>query len=67
LPCNTIQIHGDFLICGAIVFDALGSLDSARESCMAPLPAVLALGYSWVHISISNSSNIPADIETSVY
>jgi len=34
-----------FQFVGAIAFDALGSLDSARECCVALLPAVLALGY----------------------
>ena len=51
----------------AIIFDALGSLNSARESCVAPLPAVLALGYAQVHISTSDGSDIPADVEASVY
>jgi len=35
-----------FQFVGAIAFDTLGSLDSARESCVAPLSAVLALGYA---------------------
>jgi len=52
---------------GAIVFNALGFLDSARESCVAPLPAVLTLGYTWVHISTFDGSDIPADVEASVY
>jgi len=51
----------------AIIFDALGSLNSARESCVAPLPAVLALGYAQVHISTSDGSDIPVDVEASVY
>jgi len=30
----------------AIAFDALGALDSAREGCVTPLPAVFALRYT---------------------
>ena len=49
-----------------VAFDTLRSLYSARECYMTPLPAVLALGYTQIHVSISNSCNILADIEASV-
>ena len=51
---------------GAIAFDTLGFLAFARESCMALLPAVLALGYVQVYISTSDGSDIPTDVEASV-
>ena len=51
---------------GAIAFDALGSLAFARESCMVLLPVVLALGYTQVHISTSDGSDIPTNVEASV-
>ena len=33
---------------------------------MSPLPAVFALGDSWVHVHPSYSSNIPADVKAPV-
>ena len=56
-----------FWFVGAIAFDILGSLDSAKESCVALLPAVLVLGYAQIHISTSDDSNISANVEASVY
>jgi len=50
----------------AIAFDTLRSLYSARECHMTPLPAVFALGYTRIHVSIPNSRNILADVETLV-
>ena len=46
-----------------IVLDALGTLDSARKSCMFPPPAVFALGHTWVYVSPSDSSNISANVK----
>ena len=48
---------------GAITLDALETLNSARKCRMTPLPAILTSGYVWVHVSISNCSNILANIE----
>jgi len=55
-----------FGLVGAIAFDALGSLYSAREGGVTPFPAVFALGNSRIHVCSSNSSNIVANIEASV-
>ena len=49
-----------------IVLDALGALDSAREGCVTPPPAVFTLGHVQVHVSPSNSSDIPANIKASI-
>ena len=49
-----------------IAFDAFGSLDSTRECGMPPLPAIFALGDSWIHICSSNRSDIVAHIEAPV-
>jgi len=46
-----------------IVLDTLGALDSVREGYVTPPPAVFTLGHAWVHISPSNSSNIPANVK----
>ena len=50
----------------SIALDTLGTLDSAREGSMSPLPAVFALGDAQVHVCPSNSSDIPADIKAPV-
>ncbi len=50
----------------AIAFDALGALDSARKGCMTPPPAVFVLEYIQVHVCLSNSSNIPANVKAPI-
>ena len=50
----------------SIALDALGALDSAREGSMSPLPAVFALGDSWVHVRPSYGGDIPANIKAPV-
>ena len=55
-----------FYLMRAIIFDAFESMYMAHEYCIAPLPAVLILGYSWIHVSIFNCSNIASYIEASV-
>ena len=50
----------------SIALDTLGTLDSAREGSMSPLPAVFALGDAQVHVRPSNSSDIPADVKAPV-
>ena len=55
-----------FRFVGTITLDTLGILDSARKSCMTPLPAILTLGYAWVHVSTSNYGNIFANIEAAI-
>jgi len=52
---------------GPIVFGAFGSLDTAGQSHVSPLPAVLALRNSWIHIGSSNCCNKPPYIKASVY
>jgi len=51
---------------GAITLNTLGILDSARKSCMTPLPAILTLGYAQVHVSTSNCGNILADVKAAI-
>ena len=55
-----------FRLVGAIVFDTLGSLYSAREGGVTPFPAVFALENSGIHVCSSNSSDVVANIEASV-
>ena len=50
----------------AIAFDTLEALDSAREGCVTPPPAVFALGYTRVHVCPSNSSDIPANVKAPI-
>ena len=50
----------------AITLDALKTLDSARKSCMTPLPAILTLRYTQIHVSTSNCGNILADVEIAI-
>jgi len=49
-----------------IVLDTLGALDSAREGCVSPPPAVFALGHAWVYVGPSNSSDIPANVKAPI-
>ena len=46
-----------------VALDTLRTLDFARKGCMSPPPAVFALGHAWVHVSPSDSSNIPANVK----
>jgi len=50
----------------SIALDTLGALDSAREGSVSPLPAVFALGDSWVHVHPSYGGDIPADVKAPV-
>ena len=50
----------------AITLDVLKTLDSARKSRMTPLPAILTLGYTQIHVSTSNCGNILADVEAAI-
>ena len=47
----------------AIAFYALHSLDSVGKGSMSPLPAILTLGYPWVHVRPSNYSDVSSNIE----
>ena len=49
-----------------IALDTLEALDSVREGCMSPPPAVFALGHTQVHVRPSNSSDIPANIKAPI-
>ena len=50
----------------SIALDTLGSLNIAGHSCVSPLPAILALRDTRIHIGTPNGSNILSNIETSV-
>ena len=50
----------------SIALDTLGTLDSAKEDSMSSLPAVFALEDAWVHVCLSNSSNIPTNVKAPV-
>jgi len=50
-----------------IAFDIFGFLDMAGQSCMSPLPAVLTLRNSWIHIGFLNCHDKPPYIKTPVY
>jgi len=56
-----------FRLVWAIAFNTLCPLYSARESGMSPFPAIFALGNSGIHVCSSDSSDLVADIEASVY
>ena len=51
---------------GAVAFDALGSLNSARECCMTPFPTIFTLWNARVHVSSLNGCDILTNIEASV-
>ena len=42
------------------------TLDSARKGCVSPPPAVFALGHAWIHVSPSDSSDIPANVKAPI-
>ena len=63
IPLKFVMV---FWLVRTITFDIFRSLYSVRECCMTPLPAVLTLGYTWIHVNTSNSSNVPTNIEASV-
>jgi len=50
----------------AIAFDALSSLDPAKECCVAPLPTIFALRNSGVHVGSSDGCDEVSDVEASV-
>jgi len=50
----------------AVTFDALSSLDLAGECRVAPLPTILALRNSGVHVGSSDGCNEVSDVEASV-
>jgi len=41
----------------------LGPLNTANTCHMAPLPTILALRYSWVHICAMNCCNVATNVE----
>ena len=49
-----------------IALDVFGTLDSAGKGCVSLLPAIFALGYTWVHVSPSDSSDISANIKAPI-
>ena len=49
-----------------IAFDAFGTLDSARKGCMFPLPTILALRDTGVHVGSPNGRNVVSNIKTPV-
>ena len=50
----------------SIALDAFRPLDSTRESCVSPLPAIFALGDSQVHVCSSYGSNISANVKVPI-
>ena len=49
-----------------IALDTFSSLNATRKGGVSPLPAILALGNSRIHIRTSNSGNVIAHIEAPV-
>ena len=47
-------------------FDTSHILNSACTCSVTPLPTILILWNSWIHIGTTNTSNVPTNIETSV-
>ena len=49
-----------------IVLDTLGPLNATNTCCVTPLPTVLALWNTWVHVSIMYDSNETPNVELSI-
>ena len=49
-----------------IAFDAFGTLNSAQKGYMSPLPTILALGDTGVHVGSPDGCNVVSNVETSV-
>jgi len=49
-----------------ITLDAFRALYSAQESGVAPFPAVLVLGNSWVHVCSPDSSDVLSNVKAPV-
>ena len=49
-----------------IALDAFSSLNATRKGGVFPLPAILALGNSWIHVRTSNCGDVIAHIEAPV-
>jgi len=49
-----------------VALDAFSSLNATRKGGVSPLPAILALGNSWIHIRTSNCGDVIAHIEAPV-
>ena len=47
-----------FYFIRSITFDVFGPIHAASKCCMIPLPTILALGYTWVYICISDCYDI---------
>ena len=50
----------------SIAFDAFGALNSAQKGCVSPIPTILALGDTGVHVGSPDGHNVVSNIETSV-
>jgi len=50
----------------SIAFGASGNMRTIAECQVAPLPTVLALRDTWVHVGISNGSDVVSNIEALV-
>jgi len=51
---------------GAITSHTLSPLNMANTCYMAPLPTILVLWYSWVHICATNCCNVATDVEPTI-
>jgi len=49
-----------------VTLKTLGPLDMTYPGHVTPLPTILALWYTWVHVGSSYSSDEASDIEASV-
>ena len=50
----------------SVAFGASGDMRTTAECRVAPLPTVLALRDTWVHVGTSNGSDVASNIEASV-
>jgi len=50
----------------AVIFDALSPLDSTNACIVALLPAIFALGNTWIHVGTMNGSNESSYVESLV-
>ena len=52
-----------FYFIRSVIFDTFRPMYVTSECCMTLLPTILALGYAWVYICISDCYNMASYIE----
>jgi len=55
-----------FNLVRSITFDILGTLGLTHKNDMSPLPTILTLKSTWIHVCSTNSCNMTSYVEASV-